>query len=167
MLPYLAPDATQHLTDEAAHALRQALLPLAQAARRRLDTLDPTAKNAAFVVRDVQQTEAVLAAVSAYHFAATGERALATYNVAQLARTLASATEPGPDVDWQAITYRLFARFTAYNPPPSPTVARVAAFLAQPRLQARKAWPLEKRQRVALLTSHDLPAPAFATDAQR
>lgn len=154
MLPYLDPDATRQLTDDAAHALRQALLPLAQAARRRLEKLDPVAKNAAFVVRDVQQTEAVLEAVSAYHFAATTEHNLATYNVAQLARTL--ATPPGPDVDWQTITYRLFARFTAYNPPLSPTVARVSAFLNQPHLLARKAWPLEKRQKAALLTSSAL-----------
>ncbi|MBH8558975.1 hypothetical protein [Hymenobacter negativus] len=158
MLPYLDPALTQQLTDDAAHALRQALLPLAQNARRRLAALDPTAKNAAFVVRDVQQTEAVLDAVSAYHFAATGERSLATYNVAQLARTLA-ATTPAPDVDWQAITYRLFARFTAYNPPPSPTVARVAALLQQPHLQARRGWPLEQRQQAALCTSYALDAP--------
>jgi hypothetical protein len=162
MTLYLAPDATRQLTDDAAHALRQALLPLAQSARRRLDKLDPNAKNAAFVVRDVQQTEAVLAAVSAYHFAATGERDLATYNVALLARVLADNTAPGPDVDWQTITYRLFARFTAYHPPLSPVVARVSAFLQQPHLQARRTWPLEKRQKATLLTSDDL-----ATDAQR
>ncbi|MBO2010891.1 hypothetical protein [Hymenobacter negativus] len=154
-LPYLDPDLTQQLTDDAAHALRQALLPVAQAARRRLESLDPTARHAAFVVRDGQQVEAVLEAVSAYHFAATGERELATYNVAQLARTLAT-TAPEPVVDWQAITYRLFARFTAYNPLPSPTVARVSAFLAQPHLQAHKTWPLERRQKAALLTSYAL-----------
>lgn len=156
MLPYLDPDATRQLTDEAAHALRQVLLPLAQSARRRLDKLDPEAKNAAFVLRDVQQTEAVLEAVSAYHFAASGERDLATYNVRQLAQTLTSAVAPSPEVDWQTITYRLFARFTAYSPPPSLTVARVSAFLSQPHLQARLAWSLEKRQKAALLTSSDL-----------
>ena len=51
------------------------------------------------MVRDAQQTEPVLVAVSAYHFAATRERDLATYNVAQPARTLASTPKPGPEVD--------------------------------------------------------------------
>jgi hypothetical protein len=147
-------DATEQLTDEAAHALRQALLPLALAARRRLEKLDPHAPNAAFVVRDVQQTEAALAAVSAYHFAAMGERELASYNIRQLIRALTPSPSLAPD--WEALTFRLFACFPIERPP-SPLEARLRASRAFQDAQARTLWPQEQRQATALISSHRLP----------
>lgn len=72
------------------------------------------------------------------------------------------AVQPKSPLHWEAVVFRLLDRLHRHEPAPapSPLVTRVRRFLEVEALQARAAFPLAERQRLASVTSSTFDAPA-------
>ena len=72
------------------------------------------------------------------------------------ADTKARAAQP----NWRAIAAQMVAVLD-FPPSTNPLVLRIEPQLAQPRLQARAAWPLAQRMLAAEIKSHHLGLPDY------
>jgi hypothetical protein len=166
-LPAVDLSDVEQATEQAGHALEQALLPLflyCEKTQGRPELSD-------YQFRHLSLIRAALDAVAAYSVQVEQRHQASQANVMVLNRQLHHAYDTSKPqsleqallIDWESIALNLLDRLRhPHTPPLSPLVARLRQLPAFEDSLARLDYPLDVRQQLAAIGSRRLPPPAHA-----